>query len=566
MRSLIDFWRNEKLNLALIVILTIITTLVTLLFPYILKDIIDGIKTNFARQDLLKFVFILGGIGCARAVLNAVLPFNRGRMNERFLLKERTNVFSALLHKGHSFTNAFPAGDILQRLDHDLNEFCWFACSGIFRPVEGVITILIAVVFLVKIDPWLTLLSVFPMSLAAFGWLKISPIMYKYYYAWREAIAQVNTHIQSSFSGIKLVKSYTIEDQSHRQFNDILRARIHAAVKVIRIEAFTDTLFTSIEEIGIILILIFGSIFVIKGNLTIGEFVAFNAYIILLLDPMIRIGNFFVSKKRAQVQNERVEEIKSYPVDIQNTGTQHAATDHAISADRISFRYSDKSPFVLDGISIHIPTGRKIGIAGTVGSGKTTLMKLLMRIADSTEGTLQIGDINLRTMELASVRKLFGYIPQDPVLFSDTLYNNIVLGREFSPSRIDEALELARLTDFVKRAPKGLSTMIGERGLQLSGGEKQRVAIARAVIDQPKILIFDDATSNLDAETEKELITGLSRAVDATIVIISHRLSILSICDHIYVVDKGKIVEQGTHRSLLRKHGLYWKLYKYQIA
>ena len=565
MRSVIYFWKRHKLWLSFLVAFSFINTVIGLIFPYLLKDVIDGIRLNFARQDLVRFVLIIGGIGFVRAVFNSLLPYSRGRSNEMYLIDERANIFSKLLRKGHSFLGRFPAGDILQRVDHDLNELAWFSCSGIFRPIEGIFTLVIALFFLIRINPLLTLISALPISIAAVGWLKISPVMYKYYYAWRESISRTNNHLQSSFSGIKLVKSYTTEDKTGLRFNDMLTGRVGASVKVIRLEALIHTLFTAIEEMGVILVLLFGGFFIIRGNLTIGEFVAFNAYIILLLDPMLRIGNYFVSKKRAQVQSERIEEIKNFPVDVADEGRVKEADHRGIALENVSFRYAQDGPLILDGINIKIKPGQKIGLAGTVGSGKTTLLQVLMRVADPTKGRVKLNGTDMRDIRLSELRSLFGYIPQEPSLFSESIYNNITFGRKIDTPMVNSAIKLAQLEGFVRGAPKGLDELIGERGLRISGGEKQRVAIARAVLGKPKILVLDDATSNLDADTEKELIKQLSKTPDTTIIIISHRLSVLSVCDFIYVLDKGKIAEQGTHEELLKLQGLYWKLYQHQI-
>jgi ATP-binding cassette subfamily B multidrug efflux pump len=565
MRSVIHFWKRHKVWLTFLVVFSFINTIIALIFPYILKDVIDGIKLNFARQDLLRFVLIIGAIGFLRAVFNSLLPFTRGRSNEMYLIDERTNVFSKILRKGHSFLSRFPAGDVLQRVDHDLNELAWFSCSGIFRPIEGIFTLTIALFFLLKINPLLTLISALPISVAAVGWLKISPLMYKYYYAWRESISKTNNHLQSSFTGIKLVKSYTTEQKTDLRFMDMLKTRVAASIRVIKLEALIHTLFTAIEETGVILVLLFGGLFIIRANLTIGEFVAFNAYVILLLDPMLRIGNFFVSKKRAQVQSERVEEIKNYPADVIDEGRTKEAEPKNIAMENVYFRYTDDGPLVLNGINLKIEPGQKIGLAGTVGSGKTTLLQVLMRIADPTEGKVKLNGTDMRDISISGIRSLFGYIPQEPSLFSDSIYRNITFGRKVDAPMVNNAIKLAQLERFLTGAPKGWDEMIGERGMRISGGEKQRVAIARAILDKPSILILDDATSNLDADTEKELIRQLSQTPGITMIIISHRLSVLSVCDYVYVLDKGKIVEQGTHENLLKKRGLYWKLYQHQL-
>ena len=565
MRSVVHFWKRHRIWLLFLVAFSFINTIIALIFPYILKDVIDGIKINFARQDLLRFVLIIGGIGFLRAIFNSLLPFTRGRSNEMYLIDERTNIFSKILRKGHSFLNRFPVGDVLQRVDHDLNELAWFSCSGIFRPIEGIFALVIALFFLIKINPLLTLISALPISVATVGWLKISPVMYKYYYAWRESISRTNNHLQSSFTGIKLVKSYTIEEKTDLRFVDMLKKRVKASIRVIKLEALIHTLFTAIEETGVILVLLVGGLFIIRGDLTIGEFVAFNAYIILLLDPMLRIGNFFVSKKRAQVQSERVEEIKNFPADVVDQGHVKKAEHKGIAMENVYFKYTEDGPLILGGINIRIEPGQKIGLAGAVGSGKTTLLQVLMRIADPTEGRVKLNGTDMKDIRISGLRSLFGYIPQEPSLFSESIYNNITFGRKFDAPMVNNAVKLAQLERFISGAPKGWDELIGERGLRISGGEKQRVAIARAILGKPKILVLDDATSNLDADTEKELIRQLSQTPDTTIIIISHRLSVLSVCDYIYVLDKGKIVEQGTHEDLLKEQGLYWKLYQHQI-
>jgi len=565
MKSISDFWKKKKVWLVFLIFFTLVNTVIVLLFPYILKDIIDGIEAGFTQQKLLHFVLLLGVLGVFRALFSTLLPYSRGRMNETFLVEERTSLFLKILKKGHSFTNRFPAGDVLQRLDHDLSELSWFACSGIFRPVVALITVVVALVFMVNINPWLTVLAVLPTTLAIFSWLKISPYEYKYYHSWRDKMAKVNNHLQSSFSGIKLVKSYTMEEKNHRQFKTILANRIKAAVKVIRIETLINTLFTAIEEIGIIFVLLFGGIFIIRGDITIGEFIAFNAYIIILLDPMITIGHFFVSKKRAEVQNERLEEVKNYSVDIEDKGKLKNTACEDISMNNVTFKYAKDAPLILKGIDLRIPIAKKIGLAGTVGSGKTTLINLLMRIIDPTEGAVKIGERNVNDIQLEKLRALYSYVPQESSLFSDTINNNILFGRKCSAAELSSAIKLAQLADFIKRQPKGSDELIGEKGLKLSGGEKQRIAIARAILKRPKILILDDATSNLDAETERELVNHLSATPDTTLVIISHRLSILSVCDYIYTIDNGVIVEQGTHDALLKKKGLYCRLYHHQL-
>lgn len=568
MKTVVKFYKRKVFLFIFLVLFTFIYTFTILLFPYILKDIIDGIKANFTTQKLLHSILILGILGILRALFGVLLPYLRGRTNELFLRTERTNCFSEIVKKGHSFANRFPTGDIIERIDGDLSELSWFSCSGIFRPLEGICTIIFALFFLIKIDLRLTIISVLPMTLSIFAWMRLGPYIYKYYRRWRELISKGNNYLSATFYGIRIVKSYLIELLSSTEFNRILKERIEVAIKTIKVDAKIGTIFTAIEEIGILLILIFGGMFIIKGHLTIGEFVAFNAYILMLLGPMINIGNFFVVKKRADVQIKRIEEMKDYPPDVTDTDKEKISQVKNLSLNcrNLYFRYNKNTPDVLKNINLTMPAGKKIGIVGTVGSGKTTLVKLLMHLAPVIAGEILLNGENIKQINLDSYRGLFGYVPQEPLLFSETLYNNILFGRKVESAKITEAVKFAQLEDFVRTCPCGLKEMVGERGLKLSGGEKQRVAIARAIISEPKILIFDDATSNLDADTERSLINHLSKRLDMTMVIISHRLSILTLCDYLYVLNKGEIVEAGTHHELIKKKGLYWKLYQHQIA
>ncbi|MCX7995011.1 MAG: ATP-binding cassette domain-containing protein, partial [candidate division WOR-3 bacterium] len=562
MKTIVSFWKERPGRFIFLVLFTAGYTFLVLLFPYILKDIIDGIKSEFSSRQLLNSIIILGAIGLLRSTAGVFLPYTRGRTNEIFNLKERNNIFRSIQKQGHSFFNRFPAGDVLERMDLDLGELSWFACSGIFRPLEGILTIAFAIYFLTRIDWRLMLIAVLPMSITIFGYRLFAPKVYKYFKNWREIISMIHSSLQSIFSGIRIVKAFTLEKQNEEEFKKLLQKRIDSAQRVFRIESLLQNMFISIEEIGVVLVLLFGGMFVINDMLTIGGLVAFMAYILTLLHPMIDIANFFVLKKRAEVQVKRIEELKNYPPDVKDTGRISDFNFTMLETENLTFSYGEGSVQVLNAVSIKIPAGRKIGLAGTVGSGKSTLLKLLMRLSEPTGGDIKLNGISIKELNLKKYRSIYSYVPQEPSLFSDTIYNNIVFGKNVSEQRLRDVIELAQLSDFIKNCPNGYNGLIGERGLKLSGGEKQRLAIARALLTDAKILILDDATSNLDAETERRLIQRISEIEKMTMIIVSHRLSILSICDYLYVLDKGKIVEEGTPDELIKKRKEFKKLYQ----
>ncbi|MDH5683649.1 MAG: ABC transporter ATP-binding protein/permease [candidate division WOR-3 bacterium] len=572
-KLVLDFWKLQKRRLIFLVLFTAIGTSISLSFPLILRYIIDGIQTNLATNILLRYVAILLAFGIGRSLISVFLPFARGRTNELFMWHTRNKIFTRILGMGHRFSNQFPSGDVIERLDHDLNDLSWFACSGIFRPTEGIFTIIIALIILIKLNPLLTLITVMPVTLAIFVWLRLGPLIENWYHAWRVKISETNNQLESTFSGIKLAKSYVMEQRIGKIFRNTLNERIAAAVKTVLIEAKIGIMFNGIAELGILLVLWVGGMLVIKQRLTLGEFVAFNGYILMLITPMFDIGNFFVAGKRAQAAEKRIREIGEFKPDVERKGAvsseELTAPSSLLSSPSVEFNdvgFSYNGKEVLRNINIKIQPGAKIGIAGTVGSGKSTLMRLLLGVAEPSQGNITLNGTDIKELDLTALRQIFGYAPQEPVLFSDTIKNNILFGRTVNPEEIQLVTKIAQLQDDLKDMPKGLDEMIGERGLKLSGGQKARVAIARALLGKPKILLLDDVTSNLDAETEQEFINDVNECIkDTTLVIVSHRLAILSNCDIVYVLDNGEIIEKGTHDELLAKKNLYWKLYQRQL-
>jgi len=378
----------------------------------------------------------------------------------------------------------------------------------------------------------------------------------------------VNNHLESSFSGIKLVKSYVMEERSNKRFHGLMNERVEQSIRALKNEAQVGILFSAVSEISIFMVLLVGGILVIKRQLTLGEFVAFNAYALMLIEPMFDIGNIFVAGKRVQSGSDRILALREFPADVKEplVGLKIPAQS-TLTLSGVGFRYQPNSGEILKNINMVFKPGSKVGIAGTVGSGKSTIIRLLLRLADPTDGKITLNGNDIREFDLKELHRLFGYVPQETHLFSDTVRNNITFGREpESEEKLWKVISISQLETELKEFPKGIEELIGERGIKLSGGQRERIAIARALLVKPRILLFDDATSNLDSQTEKDLINQVHDfAGDSTLIIISHRLSILSICDLVYVMNKGEIVESGTHEELLSKRNLYRKLYERQI-
>jgi len=574
-RIVLEFWRTRRTWALALVVGMLAGTGLSLAFPYVLRLIIDALKGGaeqpllvrdvLLRPQLIRYVLLLVGLGVLRVGSDVLLPFARGRINELYAWKVRTDVFSRVLDMGHTFTRKFPTGDIMERLDHDMGELSFFACSVIFRFVGSIFLLVFALIIMVRMNAFLTLIAVLPVSLAVVGWLRFGPRMYAWFMKWRQKISEVNNQLESAFSGIRLVKSYVMEEKLAGRFRKTLDERVDVAVNEARLEARFEVMYMAISGFATLLVLWVGGIQVVGKHLTLGEFVAFNAYILMLLTPMFDIGRLFVSGRRAQGTAERINSLRQHPPEVVNPDKPEEPQPGEVRFEHVTFCF-DSRP-VLKDVSMAFAPGRKVGIAGTVGSGKSTIFRLLFRLADPQQGRITLSGKDVRELDLAAYRRLFGYAPQEPALFSDTVRNNVVFGRDgVSEAYLQRIVAGAELATDVAGFAGGLDEMLDERGTRLSGGQKERVAIARALVSRPPVMVFDDATSALDAETEKELVNHvMTELKDTAAILVSHRLSVLSACDWVYVFDCGVIEEQGTHDELLARQGLYWKLYQRQL-
>ncbi len=563
-----EFWKKNFLLFIFLLIVTLLATGFSLSFPILLRYIIDGIQKKLESRQILKYLILLFSFGLCRSILTSILPFLRGRMNEKFGYQMRNWLYSSLLKKGQSFLNKFPSGDVIERLSEDLADYQWFSCSGIFRPFEGIFTITIALIILLKMNTLLTIIALIPIFLAFFVWYKLGPTFTKAYFTWREKISLTYNFFQSVFFGIKIVKSYLMAERLTKKLSQLLKERIGQAVKVAKLESQLGIFYTAIAESSILIIFLLGGYLVIKEKITIGQFVAFNSYILMLLTPMFDISNFFIAGRRAVACEERLLNLENFPPDIEDKKEAKEIKDFSeIILKNVGFSYNSEE--ALNNINLIIKKGEKIGIAGTVGSGKTTFIKILLRLLKPKNGNIYLKENNnvydYEDLKSETIRKLFSYVPQDSFIFSDTIYNNLSLGKELK-EELDYFIKLVGFDEELKEMKNGIKELVGERGTGLSGGQKQKLSLLRALIEKRPILILDDATSNLDSETELKIINKIiNEFKDLTIIIISHRLSTLTNCEKIYVFDNGKIVEEGKHEELLAKEGIYYQLYKKQL-
>ena len=385
----------------------------------------------------------------------------------------------------------------------------------------------------------------------------------------QEAFSTMNTKVQENLSGVRVVKAYTLEANEIDHFNELNQEFVNRNHRQIRLMSFFFPLFRFLPGIGGVVLLWMGGLHVIQGKITLGDFVAFNAYLMMLVRPMIMLGFIVNTFERGAASMDRFNAILNEEPEIYDSGSVKwniKNIEGEIEFRNLQFAYTNEQP-VLKNINLKIKQGTTLAIVGGTGSGKSTLVDLIPRIRQAARGTIYIDGVDVQDIPLSVLRSNIGFVAQEPFLFSDYLRNNIAYGVDTpDDNEIREAAHTADLLTQIEEFPDGLQTFLGERGITISGGQRQRSALARAILIKPKILILDDAFANVDTQTEDTILTRLSEIMkDRTTILISHRISTVKAADHIIVLNDGSIVESGTHDQLLETNGIYAGIYETQL-
>lgn len=579
-----QYYKHYPYVLAVLVLLTPIQRAMQVLQPRLIEFAVDFVKTSQVPSNKVAawlsnfgaglgfsyaatFALAIIVLGIVSTLLYTFVQAHRAWMNSRFEWLFRQNAFDKTVAKGPDFFNKFRIGDLVTRMTDDVaDKLSWFACSGIFRFYEAVLMVIFSIAMMASINPALTLWSVVPLPFLVVIFFKSSNTLDRRYDTLQKKISQFNDLMEACFSGIRVVKAYVQEGPQKKRFHDTIMDRREAEISAIRSTTVVNSMYMYIWQFGIIIVLLVGGFMVSKARLTVGELVAFIYYVVYLTFNMFDIGQFLVKSRQSAVSVERLEELEKVPPMVANQGVisdTESIRGH-LKMSGVVFLFPGSERRIIDNVSCEINPGERIAFVGRVGSGKSWLINLLPRLVDPVTGQITLDGRDIREYELGKLRQVIGYVPQEPVLFSDSIRNNIVFGRDsISEADFGWAVELSQLGKDIAGFPKGMETKIGTRGMSISGGQKQRLALARALAGRPKILILDDCTSALDAQTEAALWHGLEEALPGmTVILITHRPDTLEGVDRIYVMDDGRVIESGSHRELVESDGHYAKLYK----
>ncbi|MDR6884696.1 ABC transporter transmembrane domain-containing protein [Bacillus sp. 3255] len=558
-------WKRYTIAIGLLIIVGIIDVIPPKLIGYAIDGIHMGTLTGSKLFQLLAFwgALIVAGYGLSYIWLYKL--FGGAFVLERVL---RSRLMRHLLRMTPTFYERNRTGDLMARATNDLQAVSTTAGFGILTFVDSTLFMLTILSMMGFFISWkLTFASILPLPFMAAAITIYGGRIHERFIRAQDAFGQMNDRVLETIAGVRVIRAFVQEKASEQSFkamtDDVFRKNIAVAL----IDALFEPTVKILVGISYLIGLCYGGYMVFHSELTLGELVSFNTFLGMLIWPMFAIGELMNIMQRGNASLDRVNETLGYKPDVQDA--PNATTlllPNSIRFTDVTFRYPSSSIDNLVRISFHLERGQTLGIVGRTGSGKTTLLKQLLREYPLGQGSITISDTPVEQLSIETVHGWIGYVPQEPILFSKTVKENIMFGRsEGTEEQLIQALELAAFRKDVEFLPEGLETMVGEKGVALSGGQKQRVSIARALYVDPEILMLDDALSAVDAKTEAEIIRGIrSERAGKTTLITTHRLSAVQHADWIIVLDEGYIVEEGTHEQLLALGGWYKEQYDRQ--
>ena len=565
------FSKYKKRYLVGIFVLIIIDIL-QLRIPLIIGKAVDFLKSQGAEvPGLSRYILLVLGIGIVVAIgrfLWRHLIFGSSRFIEYDI---RNELFSHLEKLSLKYYNKNKTGDIMAHMTNDLNAVRMAVGPGVLMIVDAVVIGTLTIYNMItEINLKLTLFAGIPLLLIIVNSIIIGKIMRQRFKDKQAAFSDLSDFTQERVSGIYVIKSFVQEDKEIEAFKKVTKDYYDKNLKMLKIFVLMRPFMRFISGFSLAVVIGFGGYLSIIGTITVGQFVAFVQFIGMLVWPMIAIGFTFNILSMGAASLERIETILDEEVDIKDTKFVDNSINEIkgdIRVEELSFKYEGDKDNSLKNISFNINRGETLGIIGRTGSGKTSLVNLLLRLHDPEKNTIFIDDKDILEIPLNTLRDSIGYVPQDNFLFTDNIYNNIDFGhRDKSKEEIIEAAKKACVHDNIIDFKKGYDTLVGERGVTLSGGQKQRISIARALIKDPRILILDDAVSSVDTDTEEKILGHLKEdRKDKTTIIIAHRISTIQNADRIIVIDEGEIIEKGTHDELLKNQNLYYSLFQKQL-
>ncbi len=571
MRNLRPLWpylQRYRLMISLGLLVAAFSAGFSTIPPYLLGRAVGDLQRGGIQIDV---IMRYAGLILGAAALDSIFKFGMrhlvGGASYRIEYDLRNDLFRQFLRLDQGFYGTSHTGDLMARATNDLSAVRQLLGPGLMSIASSGLLFVFVAILMLRMDLQLGLLVLVLLPLVSVTFVVLGQRMRDRFKQVQDQFGKISTRAQENFSGIRTIKAYAQEAAELKVFGAANREYQRLNLRYVLLSALIWPLMTLLLSVTVALVLLFGGQAVATGRITLDQFVSFNAYLALLTWPMIALGWTVTLLQQGSASMMRIAEVLQRKPQITTSPDAVPRTRVAgeIEFRHVGVRYGDT--WVLRNVSLHIPRGATVAVVGATGAGKTTLINLIGRVFDPTEGQVLVDGLDVRRWPLEVLRAGIGYVPQDTFLFSVPLQENVTFGRpDAAESEIKRALQVSQLVNDLPQFPQGLATMLGERGVTLSGGQKQRTAIARAVLRDPPVLILDDAMSSVDTHTAAEILRNLREVLaDRTALIIAQRIATVKDADHIVVLHNGAIVECGTHAELVQRNGRYAAMYRREL-
>ena len=594
---LLPFVLRYRRQFLLGLVCVVLSSTFQLLAPWVLRFAIDDLTRAVTRQKLITYAALILGVACIRSVFQFLMRRIIIGASREIEYDIRNAFFARLQQMPLGYYQARRTGDLMSRATNDLNAVRMMIGPAVMYSASTILVFAVAIILMISIDTRLTLIALIPLPMVSVSVKYFGSAIHKRFEAIQAQLADLSAVVQEALAGVRVVRAYNQERYEISRFSAANDEYIQRNRVLIRLQGMFYPSMTLFLGFGALLVLWVGSREVIRGRITLGEFVAFNSYLVMLSWPMIAFGWVTNMLQRGMASWKRMLEVLDAEPQINDAQVTEAGRtvrlDGGIELRHVTFAYPGTDRAVLEDVSLRIEPGQTVAFVGATGSGKSTLISLVPRLHEPPPGTVFMDGVDVREIPLERLRSAIGFVPQEPFLFSDTIAENIAFGVQSrghtrtdtgrrrtrndtdedtrrtdtdEHGRLLEVAAVARLDKDVESFPNGYETAVGERGITLSGGQKQRTALARALMVDPRVLILDDALSAVDTYTEEEILSRLKGVMrQRTSIIVAHRISTVRDADQIFVLDHGRVVERGDHDALVARDGLYASLYKRQL-